>query len=120
MRAKDRLGRDGEDLAVRHLAAAGLDVLERNWRCREGEIDVVAREGDVLVVVEVKTRTSNRYGTPLESVTPRKLARLRRLAVQWMYDHGCAWARLIRVDVIGIVHAPGTTPVIQHLRDVVP
>ena len=78
MRAKDALGRYGEDVAARHLAEAGLVVLERNWRCREGEIDIVARDGDVLVVCEVKTRRDTAYGSPLEAVTPRKAARLRR------------------------------------------
>ena len=76
MRAKDAVGRYGEDVAARHLTEAGLVVLERNWRCREGEIDIVARDGDVLVVCEVKTRRSTTYGTPARGRdTDRKAAR---------------------------------------------
>ena len=67
VRAKDAVGRYGEDVAVRHLTEAGLVVLERNWRCREGEIDIVARDGDVLVVCEVKTRRSTAYGDTARS-----------------------------------------------------
>ena len=73
------LGRRGEQLAVDHLEARGMRVIERNWRCRLGEIDLVARDGDDTVFVEVKTRTTADYGHPFESITPVKLARLRRL-----------------------------------------
>ena len=89
MRAKDAVGRYGEDVAARHLTEAGLVVLERNWRCREGEIDIVARDGDVLVVCEVKTRRSTTYGTPLEAVTYRKAARQRVLAARWLAERRC-------------------------------
>ena len=81
MRAKDALGRFGEDHAARFLISAGISVIERNWRCAEGELDVVAFEGDVLVVCEVKTRRDDKFGGPLYAVTPMKVARLRRLAV---------------------------------------
>ena len=64
MAAKDGIGRYGERVAARHLTDAGLTILDRNWRCREGEVDVVAREGQVLVFVEVKTRSTTRYGVP--------------------------------------------------------
>lgn len=80
MGALQELGRYGEDVAVRHLHDQGLVILERNWRCRAGEIDIVARHGDVLVFCEVKTRRSDRFGSPVEAVTPRKLARMRVLA----------------------------------------
>ena len=75
MRAKDALGRYGEDVAARHLIEQGIVVLERNWRCDAGEIDIVGRDGQVLVICEVKTRRGTGYGTPIEAVTPRKLAR---------------------------------------------
>ena len=67
MQDKILIGRCGEDEAVRHLQAAGYVVLGRNWRCELGEIDIVARDGDVLVICEVKTRSGLGFGTPLEA-----------------------------------------------------
>ena len=87
MRVKDAVGRFGEDVAAQHLLAAGLQILERNWRCREGELDIVARDGSELVFVEVKTRSSLAFGTPAEAVGPAKAARLRRLALCWLAEH---------------------------------
>ncbi|MDQ1487188.1 MAG: putative endonuclease, partial [Actinomycetota bacterium] len=74
--ARRALGRYGEGVAANHLAAGGLTVLARNWRCNEGEVDILARDGDVLVVCEVKTRRDAEFGTPFDAVTPRKAARL--------------------------------------------
>src|SRR5829696_6815525 len=93
-RVKVLLGRFGEDLAVRHLEAAGLQVLDRNWRCAEGEIDIVAAEGDTLVVCEVKTRTGTGFGDPAEAVVGAKAARLRRLALRWLAARGLGWRDL--------------------------
>ncbi len=76
--ARAALGKYGEDLAARRLVDAGFSLLDRNWRCRDGEIDIVARDGDVLVVCEVKTRRDVGFGTPLEAVTPAKAGRKRR------------------------------------------
>src|SRR4051812_43106380 len=84
MRAKDALGAYGEQVAARHLEEAGCVLLDRNWRCSEGEIDLVASDGAVLVICEVKTRSSLAYGDPAEAVVGAKAARLRRLAVRWM------------------------------------
>jgi putative endonuclease len=117
MRAKDALGRYGEDLAVAHLQAQGLQVLERNWRCRLGEIDVVAVDGDCLVVCEVKTRRSVRSGGPLEAVTRAKLSRLRKLTAAWLAAQDQHFAQ-IRIDVVGVLQAPHTTAVIDHLKGV--
>src|SRR5664280_147204 len=86
MHAKDALGRYGEDVAVRHLLDAGWQVLERNWRCRVGEIDIVARDGGVLVFCEVKTRSSALFGVPAEAVRPAKVRRIRALACHWLAD----------------------------------
>lgn len=86
-RAKDVLGRFGEDLAARHLVASGVEILDRNWRCREGELDIVAREAGTLLFCEVKTRTGTRFGTPAEGVSERKVARVRLLAVRWLAAH---------------------------------
>lgn len=117
MRAKDALGRYGEDLAVRHLEHAGITVLERNWRCTLGELDVIARDGDCLVVCEVKTRRSTAYGTPVEAVTPRKARRLRRLALQWL-DERQVFAPTIRFDVIGVLQPSDGPASIVHVRGI--
>jgi putative endonuclease len=117
MKAKDRLGIDGEDYAAGYLHAAGMEILERNWRCSEGEIDIVALDGRTLVICEVKTRSGVRFGTPLEAVTRPKARRLRRLAVAWVRAHGLAFDQ-IRVDVVGVLRtAPGEFSV-EHVRGV--
>ena len=120
VRASDELGRYGEGLAVTHLESLGLEVLQRNWRCRDGELDIVAREGSLLVVCEVKTRAGIGFGSPLEAVTPQKLRRLRILAIKWIAENVAGWAGDVRIDVIGIVYPPGGEPTIEHVRDVVP
>ena len=94
-------GRYGEVSAARWLCRRGLVLLDHNWRCELGEIDLVLRDGDVLVVCEVKTRASAAYGSPIEGVTPAKLARLRRLAARWIADHGVRVAE-VRFDVVGV------------------
>jgi putative endonuclease len=117
MRAKDVRGRIGEDIAAAHLIAQGLIVLERNWRCDLGEVDIVAREGDAVVICEVKTRSSRRFGDPLEAVTTAKVQRLRRLAARWVSDHQVR-PREIRIDLVGIV-LNGAEPEIEHVRGAV-
>ena len=117
MRTTQALGRYGEDLAARTLHNAGMVVLERNWRCELGEIDIVAREGTTLVVCEVKTRSSTAYGAPIHAVTPRKAARLRRLAVAWLAEHPVHPA-VIRIDVVGILRPAHGETVVEHLRGV--
>lgn len=113
MARKDVLGRTGEQLAVDHLVAAGYSIVDRNWRCTLGEIDIIARHGDATVVVEVKTRSGVAFGHPLDAVTPRKLARLRRLAAAWCEAN--PGAHRLRIDVIGIT-ASGSGIVIDHVR----
>ena len=117
MRATQALGRYGEDLAVKMLASDGMVVLERNWRCELGEIDIVARDGTTLVVCEVKTRTNTAYGAPIHAVTPRKAARLRRLALRWLEEHSVHPAE-IRIDVVGILRPAQGQVVVEHLRGV--
>ncbi|KJL35314.1 hypothetical protein RR49_02536 [Microbacterium ginsengisoli] len=118
MAAKDVLGRAGEDRAAAHLIAVGFTVLDRNWRAPGGEIDIVAREGDEVVVVEVKTRTSVAYGHPLEAVSAVKLARLWRLAYAWRRAHaGELRGAALRVDAIAVIGADPATGAIEHLRD---
>jgi len=117
MAAKDALGRRGEDLAALHLVASGLTIVERNWRCPQGEIDVIARDGDELVFVEVKTRSSVAYGHPLEAITAQKLARLRRLAAAWCVAHPANHDR-IRIDAIAVIAPSFCAPEIEHLKRV--
>jgi putative endonuclease len=107
------VGDYGERLAVRELERQGLRVLDRNWRCREGEIDIVAWHRDVLVICEVKTRTSDRYGTAVEAITPEKAARLRRLGTAWAQAHALPGQRL-RIDVMAVLVARRSQPVVTH------
>lgn len=125
MAAKDELGRRGEQMAAEHLTALGWRIIDRNWRCAQGELDIVADDAGTTVVVEVKTRSSLAYGHPLDAVTPRKLARLRRLAGAWCsaQEAGAVGAghRALRIDVIGVVlsNGPGGAMVaLDHLRQV--
>ncbi|RYB95412.1 YraN family protein [Nocardioides oleivorans] len=110
---KRRLGRRGEVLAARHLTALGMVVLDRNWRCDVGEIDLVLRDGPVLVICEVKTRSSTTYGAPLEGVDRRKADRLRRLGARWLRAHDCH-PEDIRVDLVGVLAPRGGPVEIEH------
>ena len=111
------LGEYGERLAERYLTERGLQVVDRNWRCARGELDLVARDGDCLVFCEVKTRRTERFGSPVEAVHPRKTARLRQLATAWLQDHQEHPAR-IRIDVIGILRPPRGNAVLRHVEGV--
>jgi len=119
VRAKDAVGRYGERVAARKLGEAGLTVLETNWRCREpgvsGEIDIVARDGDHLVVCEVKTRRSLSAGTPAEAVTPDKLEQLQTLATQWLKAHPGVTPAGIRFDVVAVEVAERGAARVEHL-----
>jgi putative endonuclease len=117
LNAKDLLGKQGEQLAVEHLQWAGLRILDRNWRCADGEVDIVAAERRTLVVCEVKTRSSVRYGTPLEAITRQKRNRLRRLAVRWLVAHGVLFDE-IRIDVIGVLRTESGNFTVDHVRGV--
>ncbi|TPW75436.1 YraN family protein [Schumannella soli] len=117
MAAKDELGRRGERIAEQHLIRSGIRVVDRNWRCPIGEIDLIARDGDDVVFVEVKTRRGVGYGHPLEAITPVKLARLRRLAGAWCAAHPEVRGS-VRIDAIGIVAARDAAPVVEHLQGV--
>lgn len=121
MRAKDAVGRYGERLAGIHLERVGLTVLDRNWRCDLGEVDLVAVDSGCLVVVEVKTRRSLEYGHPAEAVTAAKQARLRRLAARWLAERGTGTGQVfgeVRIDVVAVLW-PRTGPAqLQHLRGV--
>jgi putative endonuclease len=114
---RSAVGRYGEDVAARHLAAAGMQVLARNWRCDLGEIDLVAQDGPTLVVCEVKTRRGLDYGTPLEAVTARKMSRLRRLAARWLAESGQRPPQ-VRIDVVSVLMRERGAAVVEHLRGV--
>ena len=117
MRAKDVLGQRGEQAAAEYLASAGFRILARNWRCAEGEIDIVAVERHTLVVCEVKTRSSSQRGTPLESVSRAKRNRLRRLAIRWLTAHGVRFDQ-VRIDIVGVQPGPDGSLAVEHVRGV--
>jgi putative endonuclease len=114
---KQALGAYGETVAARHLVEAGLTVLDRNWRCDEGEIDLVLRDGPVLVVCEVKTRSGTGSGTPHEAVDEVKLARLQRLARRWMQAHG-VHRDDVRVDLVAVVASQRGAAHVDHVRGI--
>jgi putative endonuclease len=114
---RNAVGAWGEQLAAAHLVEQDMVILDRNWRCDLGELDLVARDGNALVVCEVKTRRGAAFGSPLEAVTRQKAARLRRLAMRWLDEHPVSPLE-VRIDVIGIVVSPGSAPGIEHLRGV--
>ncbi|HET6734938.1 YraN family protein [Mycobacterium sp.] len=113
------IGALGEQLAVDHLESLGLRVLVRNWRCRYGELDVIAADDTkrIVVFVEVKTRTSDRFGGVAQAVTPDKVRRLRRLAGVWLAGQNGSWAQ-VRIDVIGVRIGRRRTPEVTHLQGV--
>jgi putative endonuclease len=98
---KRKLGERGEEIAAAYLGGQGYEVLARNWRCSAGELDIVAREGGTLAFVEVRTRRGDRFGTPEESITPTKQAKLVELAQTYLQEHDLAdenW----RIDVVAV------------------
>lgn len=121
MRVKDAVGRFGEDAAARHLAEAGLSILERNWRASpgtdglRGELDIVARDADALVIVEVKTRSGTGFGAPAESVTADKARRIRRLAAAWLAAHPNGAYASVRFDVVSVLRGRQGM-LVEHLR----
>jgi putative endonuclease len=117
MNAKDVLGQQGEQLAASFLADAGLTVLERNWRCKQGEIDIVAVDGRTLVICEVKTRSGLRFGAPIEAITRQKAWRLRKLAVLWVNAHGLIFDQ-IRIDAVGVLRQASGEFTIEHVPGV--
>ncbi|MFJ4716159.1 YraN family protein [Streptomyces sp. NPDC088785] len=124
--AQRALGKYGEDLAARRLAEAGMTVLARNWRAgRSGEIDIVARDGDAIVVCEVKTRRAvggagrgRAFEDPMASITPVKARRLRDLAERWVQEHGGAPPGGVRIDLVGVLLPERGAPRVEHARGV--
>ena len=120
------LGDYGERLATRYLTDQGMHVLDRNWRCGRGELDIVAVEGDDLVVCEVKTRTTTAFGAPFEAVGWQKLRRLRRLAGLWIeqrsglveWPPGVLPTNAVRIDVVSVLRPVEGVATVDHLRGV--
>ncbi|WP_136034610.1 MULTISPECIES: YraN family protein [unclassified Microbacterium] len=119
MAAKDELGRAGEQRAAEYLRYRGYTILDRNWRCAQGEIDIVARRDGWLAIVEVKTRRSAAFGHPLEAIDARKRRRLWQLAYAWRAAHADAAAGLaLRLEAIGITGPDAAQGVVDHLEDI--
>lgn len=116
-RQSSALGTYGEAFAARYLIQQGMVLLDRNWRCELGELDLVLREGRVLVVCEVKTRSSLAYGTPMEAVTEQKAARLRRLAARWLAEHDVHPPE-VRIDLVGVLVPAGGPVEVDHARGI--
>ena len=108
------LGRKGEDIAVAHLESKGYRILERNWRLGKEEIDIVARDGNFLVIVEVKTRTSNVFTEPETSVTKSKQRILVRTANAYM-NYRRQYGE-VRFDIVTVLFRPGGE-IINHIVD---
>lgn len=118
MAAKDELGKAGERRAARYLQNRGYEILARNWRCSQGEIDIVAVSSGWLCIVEVKTRTSAAYGHPLDAIDSRKLGRLWHLAYAWIAAHpDRARGLALRVEAVSIVGPDPASGEIEHLVD---
>ena len=116
MAEKDTLGRAGEERAVAYLIERGYRILDRNWRCRDGEIDIVAEHREWLVIVEVKTRRGEGFGHPFDAITEQKLTRLHRLAMAWAVAHPTQGAqRPLRVDAISVLGPDPATAAIDHI-----
>lgn len=111
------LGAYGERVAARHLTDQGMVLLDRNWRCDQGELDLVLRDGPALVGCEVKTRTSLSHGSPHEAVTDAKLARLQRLVQRWMREHGVHPAET-RVDLVAVIRPRSGPALVEHVRGI--
>ncbi len=111
------LGAYGERVAAQRLVADGMVLVDRNWRCDLGEVDLVLRDGGTLVICEVKTRTSAAYGHPLEAVGQTKYARLRRLAACWLDEHD-VHAREVRIVLVGVLLAERGAAEVEHRKGV--
>ena len=111
------VGAYGERLVARYLVESGMQILDRNWRCDQGEVDIVAMDDTCLVIVEVKTRRSLVFGSPAEAVTAAKAARLRRLAGCWLAGHRSLVDSVsdIRIDVVGVLRPARGPAQIEHL-----
>lgn len=116
MSQKQILGKYGEDVAAQYLLDRGYEILERNWRCAIGEIDLVAKDKSRFVFVEVKTRNGTGYGHPFEAITAIKMSRMRKLVAQWCIQNEKSGAQ-VRLDAISVLVKSGRVAV-EHLKQV--
>jgi len=114
--ANQRVGAQGEETAVAYLSGLRYRIVERNFRCKGGEVDIVARDGKTLVFVEVKARRNMNYGPPQLAVTPFKQRQISKAALTWLAKHRQLDA-LARFDVIAVLFADGCEPRIEHIRN---
>lgn len=114
MSDKIKRGKEGEDLAARYLEGKGYEIIERNYRHRQSEIDLIARKDNLLVFVEVKTRTSIKFGYPEEFVDERKEAKVLEGAENYIFTND--WRGFVRYDIVAIIYS-GKEPEITHLED---
>lgn len=114
---RKKTGAAGERAAAEFLIQEGYTIVERNWRCRTGEIDIVAKSGNVLVFVEVRSRNalSSSFGTPAESVDYRKINQVRKTAQTYLHLHGNPDSEM-RFDVIAVLIGPGPAYTLEHLQ----
>jgi putative endonuclease len=113
--AKDAVGAYGERVAARLLVSSGMRLLDRNWRCELGELDIVALDGDTIVFCEVKARRGDTFGAPVEAVGPTKTRRLRALAARWLAEHPHVRGP-VRFDVVSVRPRRAGAAVVEHLR----
>jgi putative endonuclease len=115
-KARLNLGKWGEGQAIRYLEVRGCRLRATNWRCTAGEVDLIVLDGDYLAFVEVRTRRGRTYGSPEESITPKKLARMAAVAESYVYEQG--WAGHWRLDVIAVRVRAGQEPGIEWYKNV--
>jgi putative endonuclease len=112
---RQALGAYGERVAENHLTDQGLVVLDRNWRCPEGELDLVLLDGAVLVACEVKTRRGGGCGTPHQAVDPVRLERLHRLVWRWAEEHDVR-PEEVRVDLVAVLRPRRGASIVDHVE----
>lgn len=115
-KGKEKTGLQGEDIAVSFLKTQGYNVVARNYRQRFGELDIIAKDGETFVFIEVKTRKNDRYGNPFEAVDSRKQIKLSRMAQDYISRNGLE-DKPARFDVVAILLTPGSPPKVEHIRD---
>jgi putative endonuclease len=117
MKKLQEIGATGEAYVAAYLASQGAFIIERNWRIKDGEIDLVARESGVILFVEVKTRTTGKFGHPLEAIDRHKAFRLQRLALAWISLHD-KWGSEYRIDCAAVILNGNLEPQIDYRRGV--
>jgi len=113
---KDQLARAGEDAASKHLVSNGYTILHQNLRFPEGELDIIAKTGKILVFIEVKTRSTEKFGKPYQFVSVKKQRRQLMMAQQFI-SLCRLWQVPVRFDIISIVWPPGGQPQIEHVEN---